>query len=224
MPLEVEPDVAEVRLGKEPEAALLLVGEEVDSGARRSRGSGAGARPGGGPPRASPCRMPVDREPVRRLAAERRQRRNPGSVSVSACAPPQPCDEDEVVVVSQLLLAELAEVADPAVVDTASGRSRARSSSAPRKRSRDAAEVGDVLGECGTSRARRVPSSTWKRSGRLPLDPPELLGVEAELQHVRRLGAERASFVSTGLVACRPACRSRKSANPRQVPSVRYGW
>ena len=52
-----------------------------------------------------------------------------------------------------------------------------------------------------------------------PLDPRNLLGVEAELQDVRRLRGPGELRVDR---LVRPSSwRSRKSANPRQRPSVR---
>ena len=61
-------------------------------------------------------------------------------------APPQPGDEDEVVVVSELLLAEVAEVADPAVVARPRvGRSGSVSSDAEEPLAH-APEVRHVLG------------------------------------------------------------------------------
>ena len=59
---------------------------------------------------------------------------------------------------------------------------------------------------------------------RRALEPLDLLGVEEELQQVRRLGGARELRVD-GLVVA-GGLRSRKSANPRQRPSAltRYGW
>ena len=107
MPLEVEPDVAAVGLGQEPEAAPLLVGEEVDAVLARlakvelelglvadaSRASPpacrrpAGPTPGSEPSRAS-VGIPCGHERLRPAAA-------------------QPGDEDEVVVVSSCCLQRL---------------------------------------------------------------------------------------------------------------------
>ena len=81
-------------------------------------------------------------------------------------APSQPGDEDEVVVVSELLLAQVAEVADPAVVARPRVRLGLGLERAEEPLAR-APEVGHVLG--GAERlALPVPSSTWKCSGSFP--------------------------------------------------------
>ena len=202
MALEVEPDVAGVRLGQEAEAALLLVRQELAQVLAGRGGSGAGARPGGGPARTARRRCPSTAS-RRRCAGRSRAAAsvvNPVPMSVSACARRMPGDEDEVVVVStRRSLAQVAEVAEPAVVarpgvrlglvleraeealaDAAVVRRRTRRRGTSRARP-SRARRGSARGSCpGSARAARSRSRSWSTCA---------------------AWRERASFVSTGSYA-----------------------
>ena len=105
--------------------------------------------------------------------------------------PSEPGDGDEVVVVHELLPAEVPEVADPAVV---TGPGVGLDAAVPVERGEEplprAPEEGAELG-----RPERLPLARPQLDvhvlGQPALDPPELLGVEAELEEVERLGRAR---------------------------------
>ena len=134
-------------------------------------------------------------------------------------APSQPGDEDEVVVVSELLLAQVAEVADPAVVARPRVRLGLGLERAEEPLAR-APEVGHVLG--GAERLALPGAELDVEALRqLPLDPPELLGVEAELEHVRRLGRARELRVDGLVRAVRLALEEVREPAPGAVGEVR---
>ena len=162
--------------------------------------------------------MPSTTSPAA-CAAERGQRRNPVLGEVFGLAPSQPGDEDEVVVVSELLLAQVAEVAEPAVVArprVGLGLGLERSE----KTLARASEVGHVLG--GAKRlalpAAELDVEVLRQP---PLDPPELLGVEAELEHVRGLGRARELRVHGLVRAVRLALEEVREPAPGAVGEVR---
>ena len=113
--LEVEPDVAFRGRRQRAEAAVGLVREELDAplaGAREvelERGLRADALE-----RLRPDAR--DRRVGRRLR-ERRQRRDPRGSEPLGVQPPEPRDDDRMVLRDAPVLAEVAEVADRAVVD-----------------------------------------------------------------------------------------------------------
>jgi hypothetical protein len=134
-------------------------------------------------------------------------------------APPQTCNEDEVVVVTELLLAQVAEVADPAVV----ARPRIRPGLGLDRAEEPlpcAPEVGHVIGEpecLALPGAQLDVKAFWQ----LPLDPPELLGVEAELEHVRRLGRARELRVHGLVRAIRLTLEEVREPAPGAIGEVR---
>ena len=154
--------------GQQPEAALLLVGEQLEQvavfapPAQLQLGLVADA-----PSKESALR--IRRKPARQASSGAR---SPSASSVVmpvgdqrlGLRAPHPGDEREVVVVDALLPAHVPEVADPAVARTASRRSRAR----PRPRrgtARGRAGSTPRTRPPGTSRARRA------RSRRAPARP-----------------------------------------------------
>ena len=187
--LEVEPDVALGRRRKRAEAAVLLVREELDAPLARAR------------------EVELERglraDALERLRPDARDRRVravsasavsvgiPAAASRSACSRAEPRDEDRVVFLDALVPAEVAEVADRAVVDgprprlvLALGGDRGEQPLARAAEERD--EVG---------RPQRLPLAGAELDvdvlGQPPLDPLELLGVEAELDDVERLRGAR---------------------------------
>ena len=133
---------------------------------------------------------PLDLE-AGRLHPESGQRGNAVLGEVVGLASAQPRDEHEVVVVSELLLAQVAEVAEPAVV-ARPGVCLGRGSAEPDPASEQeplprAPEVGHVVGGAEGLRSPRAELDV-EVLRKPPLNPPELLGVEAELEHVRGLG------------------------------------
>ena len=200
MALHVEPDVARVGRGQQPEAALLLVGEELEQVAvfappsQLQLGLVAGAFEGVG--------VGVRRKPagqgLRCQVAELLERGDARGDQRLGLRAPQPCDEREVVVVDALLPAHVPEVADPAVAR------------------RPAVRLG-LVGDRGEEPLADAPVVRLEldHPERLALaepvldvhvldgpagDPRDLLGVEQQLQHVRRLGAAGELRVD-GLVA-----------------------
>ncbi len=125
--LEVEPDVARRRLREQPEAAVLLVREELDeavAGARvveLERCLAAEALEGLRPDALDVC--------GRSGLAERRQRGDPLRSEALGVQAPEPRDEDRVVLLDSPVLAEVSEVADRAVVDRPRPRLRGLASS-----------------------------------------------------------------------------------------------
>ena len=219
MALEVEPDVAGRRRREQPEAPVLLVGEVVDAALARLAvvelelglvaDSLEGLRP-----------HALDRRAGRR-AAERGQRRDPLRREPLRVPPPEPGDEHEVVVVGELLLAQVAEVADPAVVARPRVRLRARSRPSAREEPlARAPEVRDVLGGAERLALARAELDV-EVLRQLPLDPLELLGVEAELEHVRRLGRARELRVDGLVRAVRLALEEVGEPAPGAVREVR---
>ena len=207
--LEVEPDVAEVGLREEPEAAPLLVGQVVDAVlaglAEVELELGLVADP---LERLRP--HAVDLEPGC-LPAERGQRRDPVLGEILGLAPAQPGDEDEVVVVSELLLAEVAEVAEPAVV----ARPRVGLGLGLERAEEPLARAPEVRHVLGGAERLALPAAELDVEvlRQPPLDPPELLGVEAELEHVR------AAWPSARASCRRP--RTCRPAGARGSPRTR---
>ncbi len=221
--LHVEPDVARVGRGQQPEAALLFVGEELEQVAVLAPPSQlqlrlvAGAFEGVG--------VGVRRKPAgqgrRRQVAKLLQRGDPRGDQRLGLRAPQPCDEREVVVVDALLPAHVPEVADPAVARRPAvrlaarrrsrrGTARGRAGSTPRTR------------PPGTSRARRARSRRGRarRAGRRCAPPARR----------RTAAAARGPAWRCARASCRRA-RSRRRAASRgsrrsraTFPSVRYGW
>ena len=101
--------------------------------------------------------------------------------------PPEPGDEDRVVLLDSLVATEVAEVADRAVVDgPRPGLGRGLGGDRRQQPLARAAEERDEVG-----RPQRLPLAGAELDvdvlGQPPLDPLELLGVEAELDDVERL-------------------------------------
>ena len=147
-----------------------------------------------------------------RRLTERGQRRDPLRGEPLSVQPPEPGDEDRVVLLASLVAAEVPKVADPAVVD----RPRPRLVVQPGRRSpqkplpRPSKERDELLSP--QRLPLPVPSSTCTILGQPPLDPLELLGVEAELEDVERLRRARELRVH-GLV--RPVgCRFEEVREP----------
>ena len=216
MPLEVEPDVAGVRLGQEAEAALLLVVQELVEVRPRLataelelglvadllealrpeavRGAVAG---------------PAERAQLgERLDAVRHELLRPAAA--------HPGHEHEMVVGLELRAAHVPEVADPAVpagprvrlvlplAATTRNRSRTRRwyawSSATRKRLPLAAAVLDV-----------------HALDRRALQPLDHFGVEEELKHVRGLGRPRELRVDRLVGSLRRLLEEVREAVPAAV-------
>ena len=181
--LEVEPDVARARLGQEGEAALGLEREDLVLEL------------------AGPAPVELERGLVaelrERLGAElgdlglgrRRERlevRDPGGGEPVDLSAADPGDEREVQVALPLLLAEREELAERTVVD------RVRVGRPPvldrvEKPPLEPPVVGEeVVRPKGLALGEPVDDVHLVRPA--PLNPSELLGVEAELEDVRSLG------------------------------------
>ena len=137
---------------------------------------------------------------VGRGLAERGQRRDPLRGEPLGVQPPEPGDEDRVVLLASLVAAEVPKVADPAVVDRPRPRLGSGFSQTPvlgvrlliaaRNRSATPSEERDEL--AGPQRLPLPgPELDVHELGQPPLDPLELLGVEAELEDVERLRRAR---------------------------------
>ena len=165
--LEVEPDVAFRGRRKRAEAAVLLVREELDAplaGAREVELE-RGLRPDA-LERLRPDAL--DRRVGARLR-ERRQRRDPRGGEPLRVQPPEPRDEDRVVLRDAPVLAEVPEVADRAVVDGPRPRLGARLSPAIAASSRSRERRKNAMKSAVRSVARSPePSSTWMCSGSRP--------------------------------------------------------
>ena len=189
VPLEVEPDVAGVGRGQEPEAALLLVVEELvevrarDAAAELELGLVAHLLEALGP---QAVRAAVA---VRRERAELRERVDPVGEQPLGPAAAHPGDEHEVVVGLEPRAAEVPEVADPAVpARPGVGRVLAR------ERGEEPLPHAPVVRlELGGAEALALAAPVLDVDvlDRRALQPLDLLGVEEELEQVRRLGRAR---------------------------------
>ena len=184
--LEVEPYVTLVGLRQEPEAPLRLVRQELPD---------VRPRP---PPAELELRLVAQLlerlgpHPVRGVPlalAERLERRDALELERLGPAAPHPRHERQVVVVHALLPAQRPEVADPAVV----ARPPVRLRLALERREEAAAHPPVVRLELRDAErlALAPPVLHVDVLDRRTLDPRDLLRVEAELQHVRGLGAPR---------------------------------
>ena len=220
MALHVEPDVARVGRGQQPEAALLLVGEELvevavlAAAAQLQLGLVADAfeRLDVG------VRLKPDTERRRRQVAELpRASVIPASISVSACARRIPATSERWS------------------SSTRCCQQRCRKSQIPQWPARPAVGLG-LVGERGEepladAAVVRLELDDAERLAlaepvldvdvldRAPWSRADLLGVEQQLQHVRRLGAARELRVD-GLVAAvrlplEEVARSRASVRRR---------
>ena len=181
--LEVEPDVAGRGGGEQPEARVLLVREEL-----------VAVLAGLPVEELETCLLPQSVEDLRadvldlgvgRGVRELRQRRDARRREPLRVQAPEPGDEHEVVVVLPPLPAEVAEVADPAVVagpGPGGGAVRERGEEALARAPEERDEV---------RRSERLPHARAELDvdvlGQAPLDPLELGRVEAELEEVPRL-------------------------------------
>ena len=182
MALEVEPDVAGRRLGQEGEAALRLLREQIDAVLARvpamqlELGLVAEPREGVGPD--------LRDARVRRRRAERLHRPDAAGEEPVVLEPRHARDERQVVVVLPLRLAPLQELAEPAVLDRVRIRRRAAVFDDRAEALAHAAVVGgEVLRPEGLALAGA--GDDVHLAGRAPGDARDLLGVEAELEHVR---------------------------------------
>ncbi len=176
-----------VRLGQQPKAALLLVGEELPdvpllaAAAQLERGLVADRLERLGPDAVDGSARPELSERLERRDPVREQRLGLGAAHAG--------DEGEVVVVDALLPADLAEVADAAVV------------ARPPVRLRPALECGEeapadapvVRLEVGDAEGLALAAAVLDMDvlDGASLDARDLLGVEHELEHVCGLGAAR---------------------------------
>ncbi len=195
MALEVEPDVAFGRRRKRAEAAVLLVREELDAPLARARevelerGLRADALE-----RLRPDALDCG---VGRRLRERRQRRDPCGGEPLRVQPPEPRDEDRVVLRDSPVLAEVPEVADRAVVDgPRPGLRRGRRGGtcpALDRREQPLARAPEERDEVRRPQRRALARAELDVDvlGQPTLDPLELLGVEAELDRVERLRGAR---------------------------------
>ena len=124
-----------------------------------------------------------------RRVAELGERRDPGRAEPDDLVAADVGDARQVVALVPPGLAEREEVADPAVVD-GPGLGRPRVADGVEEALANAPVVGEevehavALGLAGAERDVHP-------LGQPPLDAPDLLGVEAELEHVRRLPVPR---------------------------------
>ncbi len=203
-------------------APLRRGGARTGSGLRAALA--AAARPGGGRLRRSrrwrPAEAGIPGSPVARSPSSSSVVIARGNQRLGLRAP-HARDEREVVVVDALLPAHVPEVADPAVAASASRRSRARP---PPRRGTARGRGGSTprTRPPGTSRARRARSRR-ERARPAARDPRHLLGVEQQLQHVRRLGAARELRVD-GLVAAVGLLLEEVAEAAPASRRSRYGW
>ena len=123
------------------------------------------------------------------------------------------------IVVAQLLLAQVPEVAEPAVVAGPRIGLGLRVERGEKARARPP-EVRAVVGE-PEARALPRPQLDVEALREPPLDPPELSRVEAELQHVRRLRRARELRVDGLVRAVLDALEEVREPAPRPVREVR---
>ncbi len=124
-----------------------------------------------------------------RRVAELGERRDPGLAEPDDLVATDVGDASQVVVLVPPGLAELAEVADPAVIDRP-GLGQPRVVDGVEEALADAPVVGEEVEDAvalGLAGAERDVHPL----GEPPLDAPDLLGVEAKLEHVRRLPVPR---------------------------------
>ena len=160
----------------------------------------------------------------RRRSAGRRRRAaasvvDPARREPLGLPPPHPGDEHEVVVGLQLRAAEVAEVADPAVpARPGVGRVLARERS-----EEPLAHAPVVRLELRDAEALPLPAPVLDVDvlDRRALDPLELLGVEAELEQVRRLGRARELRVDGLVGAVRRALEEVGEPAPAAVGARR---
>ncbi len=181
--LEVEPDVARARLREEVEPAVVLEVEELDL-----------VLAGLAVVELKPSLLP---KPVERRGAHARdlglgglrqlsERGDPGRFEPLDLKPRNAGDEREVIVGVPALLAEREKVAEPAEGD----RVGVDVGALVDRSEEPGAEPPVVGGEVLRAEALGLadPGDDVHRGGLVPLDPSDLLGVEAELKHVSRLG------------------------------------
>ena len=189
MPLEVEPDVAGVRLGQEAKAALLLVVQELVevrprlATAKLELGLVAHPLEALGPEavRGAVARHGERAQPGERLDAVRHELLRP--------AAPHPGHEHEMVVGLELRAADVPEVTDPAVP----ARPRVRLVVPLERREKALAHAPVVRVELGDPEALPLAAAVLDvhtLDGRV-LQPLDDLGVEQELQNVRGLRRPR---------------------------------
>ena len=158
---------------------------------------------------------------VRRRVAERLERRDPRLPEPRDLAAADPRDARQVVVRVPLRVAAGGEGADRAVLDRPRVRLRLLGDELDQAAA-DAAEVGVEVGEAEALALLRAEHDVHPL-GRAPLDPPELLRVEAELQHRSRLRRARELRVDGLVGAVRLPLEEVGDAAPAVVRRGRPG-